>query len=441
MLILAGIVAYKLRFQEIITDIRPVTYDLDVLTLQTYLIWASGIALLFIGIFTYLGLYHIKSTNRISSTSHKVVTGISAGFAFIVLAAFLDQSLIAPRFFVIAGWFFSIIFVIAGRVIIRSIQKHLVAKYNYGVHKLVVIGPRSDLTKEFIKAINNHPSKGYKIINVQHDISIQDLKKIHQKAEIDEIILTNPSESYHGINKLLDFVEDQKISYKYIPNNFQAKISHIKMDTLLNFPVIEIQKTPLQGWHRIYKKMIDIIVGTISLILFAPIMIISALGVKLTTKGPVFADIPERAGRNGKPFKCLKFRSMYAGAHWDQKKIKSVRKGIFKAKADPRITKVGQILRKYSIDELPQLLNVLKGDMSLVGPRPHFLDEYKKKDKKVWRIKPGITGLPQISGRSDLSFEEEVKLDTYYIENWSLWLDAIIILKTLPLFFKRTQTE
>ena len=205
--------------------------------------------------------------------------------------------------------------------------------------------------------------------------------------------------------------------------------------------MVELKRTALDGWGRIVKRLVDIIGSVLGLILLSPFFLIMAIIIKSDSEGPVFYK-PKRISQN-KKFRLYKFRSMVKGAEAQKKKLlqHNERKDgpLFKMKDDPRITKVGKFIRKTRIDELPQLLNVLIGQISLVGPRPHQPDEiahYKKHHKKVLAIKSGMTGMAQVSGSSDLSFEDEVKLDTFYIENWSLFLDLKIFLKTLVVLWR-----
>jgi len=201
-----------------------------------------------------------------------------------------------------------------------------------------------------------------------------------------------------------------------------------------------------KGYYPL-KRLIDIFGSIFLLILFLPVSLLVALAIKLDSPGPVFADVPERLGKGKKKFKMYKFRSMIVNAHYllrQDPKFRQLyeeyKKGSYKLRNDPRVTRVGRFIRKHSLDEIPQLINVLKGEMSLVGPRAYYPDEYKEQLKKyphcrkyflkVFQVKPGITGLWQVSGRSEIDFEKRIKLDAYYVDNLSLWLDLMIILKT-----------
>ena len=195
------------------------------------------------------------------------------------------------------------------------------------------------------------------------------------------------------------------------------------------------------------KPIVDYIGAIFLVVLFLPLFVLTAIAIKLDSPGPVFADIPERVGKNKKPFKLFKFRSMIENAHQllrTDRKLKKLfeeyKKNSYKLTHDPRVTRVGKFIRKYSIDEVPQFLNVLKGEMSIVGPRAYYLDEFvdqqkkypqtKKVIKKVISVKPGITGIWQVSGRSEINFDKRVEMDAEYVDNISLWGDLIIILRT-----------
>ncbi|MCK9467729.1 MAG: sugar transferase [Candidatus Absconditabacterales bacterium] len=201
-------------------------------------------------------------------------------------------------------------------------------------------------------------------------------------------------------------------------------------------------------WYFVAKRTIDILGSIILLIIFSPVIIVSAIIIKSTSKGPIFADTPPRVGQNGKPFYAYKFRTMIVNAYellkTDPKFKKALKEqqeaGNYKIKDDPRITNVGRVLRRHSIDEVPQLVNVLRGEMSIVGPRPYYEEELalqqekypgtEKYVKQMLKVKPGITGYWQVTGRSEVDFEQRIKMDAYYAQKKSLFLDILILLKT-----------
>ena len=210
----------------------------------------------------------------------------------------------------------------------------------------------------------------------------------------------------------------------------------------------EIPQLPQESLYSSYiKRIVDIFLAIFLLILFSPIALIVAIAIKLNSKGPVLADTPERVGRRGKLFNFHKFRSMYANSHYIlrtdvkfKKLYAEYKKNSFKLTEDPRITSVGRVIRKYSLDELPQFINVIKGEMSVVGPRAYYPDELEEQQrkypqtrpmvKKVLSVRPGITGLWQISGRSEVNFDKRIAIDAYYVDHMSFLSDVIIILKT-----------
>ncbi len=200
---------------------------------------------------------------------------------------------------------------------------------------------------------------------------------------------------------------------------------------------MEFSRTPLDGWGRIIKHLTDLFGSIILIVLTSPLMILTAVLVKLTSRGPILFR-QERVGLE-RNFTFYKFRTMRTGSEKEHEKYIKKYGNMFKLSNDPRLTPVGSFLRKTSIDELPQFFNVLRGDMSLIGPRPPMPEEVKKYtnwQKRRLGIKPGITGLWQVSGRSEISFDEWVRLDAFYIENWSLWLDCQIFLKTIWVVIK-----
>jgi lipopolysaccharide/colanic/teichoic acid biosynthesis glycosyltransferase len=254
---------------------------------------------------------------------------------------------------------------------------------------------------------------------------------------------------------MFDFTDENHITFRYAADLLDAKVLKTEVIEIAGVPIVEIIKTPLEGWGRITKRIFDVIGSFLIIVLLSPILITTALLVKIDSKGPIFFykkdddSLLFRVGQGGRLFNYLKFRSMTPktdSLRYTELANKNIRTDgpMVKIKDDPRITRAGRFIRRWSIDELPELFLVFKGDMSLVGPRPHLPEEvakYEHHHKKVLTIKPGMTGMAQISGRSDLAFEEEVKLDTYYIENWSLLLDLSILLRTPTAIFKGRQTE
>ncbi len=453
MIVLAGVSAYYLRYANFVQSIRPVIFNLS---FGEYLKVLLFIAFLWIIIFAFAGLYVINGNRKFIKEVYRLVLACSTGLMLIVILIFIRRELFDSRFIVLAGWFLSIIYLSLSRGLVRYIQRQLF-RHGLGVHKVVVIG-NSKTTDNLIHEFSTNKSLGYEVVKRLKDFSIdtaQELEEFLKVKEVDEVIQTDPNLSKAEIMRLYDFADEHHITFKYAADLLGTKVLKTEVSEIAGIPVVEVKKTPLDGWGRIAKRIFDIIISLILIIIFSPILLITAILIKLDSRGPIFFSRCDdgsplyRVGQGGKLFHYFKFRSMIPGTHnmrYNELADKNIRNDgpVVKIKDDPRITRVGKFIRRWSIDELPELFLVLKGDMSLVGPRPHLPEEvakYEAHHKKVLTIKPGITGLAQISGRSDLSFEDEVRLDTYYIENWSLLLDLSILLRTPLAVIRSRQAE
>ncbi len=455
MLVLAAISAYYIRFQSFYTELSPVIYDLP---FRRYMEIILPVALGWLIIFALAGLYKIKSTRRIIDELAHVIFACSTGVMAIIIYIFLKRELFSSRFVVLAGWIVAIIFVFIGRIIIIYAQRAFL-KRGIGNRKVVLVG-NSKTGTIIKKELLNHPAFGYEIAGEFDRFDERALDKIVREKEVDEIIQTDQNMDKEEILNLLDFTSTRQISFKYTADLFGTKVIKSDISTIADIPVVEIKRTPLDGWGRIIKRIFDIIGAILAIIIFSPIMIATAIAIKIDSNGPILY-LDYRYGQKFKKFIFYKFRSMKAelcdgegpSATKDGNAMltelvnceKNTRCGpLHKIKDDPRITRVGKFIRKFSLDEFPGFFNVLKGDMSLIGPRPHMsleVAKYKKHHRKLFEVKPGVTGLSQISGRSDLDFEDEVRLETYYIENWSLKMDITILLKTPFAVLRKRRVE
>ncbi|MFH0819340.1 MAG: sugar transferase [Patescibacteria group bacterium] len=454
MLILASMSAYFLRFGDTFSEIRPVIYELP---FKDFFLVSLIASLALIIIFAWNGLYSITGTRRIVTELRRIFVACSTGVLIVIILTFFDRELFSSRFIILADWMLSIVYVSLARYFIIQLERYLFTR-GIGLHRIVVIG--DGRTARFLKStIRHNRSLGYVISEECETINgdiLDKLSKILKIKSIDEIILAQPNLSSEEKNQLVEFCDVNNISFKYAADMFDSKVANIEIRPLAGVPIVEIKRTPLDGWGKIIKRVIDIIFSILWLIFTGWLMLIIALAIKLDSPGAVIYK-NERVGYKGKKFKTLKFRSMRSdycvgeeygdvnkALEFEQQLIKekSIKSGpVYKIKDDPRVTRVGAFIRRTSLDEFLQVFNVLKGEMSWIGPRPHQpreVEKYEKQHLSVLSVKPGISGLAQISGRSDLEFNDEMKLDTYYIENWSLGLDLYIMFKTpLVLFNKR----
>jgi len=342
-------------------------------------------------------------------------------------------------------WISTVIIVTFLRWFYRGFLNTLLAG-GIGRRVVLLIGT-ADVAQQLYHAIHEDSTLGYQLVGcVQTDHSahsnmlivgyIADIESIINKVQPDQIIQADPDLSSDDVLSVIDAANDHHIDFTFAPNLFEVLATNVTVSNISGIPLLDLRRTPLDGWGKIVKRALDFVISLALLLLLLPLIGGIGLVIRLLDGGPVFFA-HERVS-SGTTFKMYKFRSMVKNAEVLEDMLRAEANErddgpLFKMKNDPRVTPFGRFLRKSRIDEIPQLFNVLTGDMSLVGPRPHLkkeVDQYQKHHRKVLAVKPGMTGIAQLSGSSDLHFEEEVRLDTYYVENWSLMRDIEILLKT-----------
>lgn len=451
MIIASGSVAYFLRYRvENFIPQYPVLFDLSYGEFLKNILMAIPVLLI---VFALYGLYKVKSTRGFREVSFKVTAAISTGLMLFVAVYFFNPEIFPSRLIVLMSWIFTIITVNFGRLVVLLVERAFL-KRGIGLHRLVlIVGWNKDfsLRNEIIK----RPELGYKIIETLDGNGeiIDQLEKIQKEGGIDEIIQANYDLDRSTNSRILRFTHDNGITFNYVPDILEAQRSNISISDISGIPVVELRNTPLDGWGRVVKRLLDITLSIFFIIILSPLIVVIFLMIKFSSPGKTLY-IQERFGQ-GKPFRFYKFRSMHqhlsvgdeyggesANNLRDQLWQSNARSGPFlKIKNDPRVTKIGKFLRRTKLDELPQLFNVLKGDMSMVGPRAHVIEEvklYRDRYRRQFTVKPGVTGLAQISqvNDPDLSFDEEIKLNTFYIENWSLGLDFQVFVRTAIVLLK-----
>jgi lipopolysaccharide/colanic/teichoic acid biosynthesis glycosyltransferase len=334
--------------------------------------------------------------------------------------------------------------------------QEILFKRGFGLHRLAVINGRGQESKVLSQVYldNKH---GYKIVSEMPfgPQALTELERLFSHGHIDEILQADPQASDDVNLKLVEFARSKGLQFSFVPNLFEVQRNIVETQTVDGVPVISLKNTPLDGWGKVIKRIFDILAASLCLLMTSPFFLLISIAVKLDSRGKIIYSAL-RGGMN-KDFKFYKFRTMfshlsvgdgYGGAEaekirqelWKQNSRGGESGPFLKIKNDPRVTRVGKFLRKTKLDEIPQFWNVLKGDMSMVGPRAHVLDEverYRNRYRRMFSIKPGVFGLSQISQVNwpDLPFEEEIRLNTFYIENWSLWLDIKILAKSFWLLF------
>lgn len=374
--------------------------------------------------------------------------GVFLAFILTIFLIFASKGYLYSRAVVILWFVFIYVFISLSHFIISRIESGYYIKGKY-LKNVAIIGVDKN-AYEIKRKLEKYPTQGMRFRgfictdkkrrrHVKNLLgNLNELGSIIRKYNLSEIIIAD--QKLDDETKFLIVKSGFKSNIKVliVSNIFELMMGSLSITEIYGIPTITLAKSPIRGINFLIKRLMDIVLSFLFIVLIFPFFIIIALAIVIDSKGPIFFK-QMRVTKHGKIFKCLKFRSMIVNAeelkgtiaHLDEKKDGP----IFKIKNDPRITRIGRFLRKYSLDELPQFINVLVGDMSIVGPRPPIpkeVEEYSQKQLERLKVKQGITGLWQVSGRSELSFQEMVNLDIFYIEHWTLWLDIKIILKTIP---------
>ena len=376
-------------------------------------------------IFFSLGLYSYPA----KYISFAVVKNIFWGTALWILGivavySLVFHELIFSRIMLIHSGIFTIIFT----VFFRFILQILFTKIFYTKRNAVVFGNISD--QKYIKNSLQHSE-----FNIEKSYNYSEKISEELLGNISDIFFFENSDTQKKLQRIREISAEKGKVLHVIPEYALKFWGHARLEIIRDIPMIISSPVAQNYWFFAFKRSFDVIISCILLVCFSPVFLLVAIAIKINSSGPVLY-ISERVGRNGKLFSIYKFRSM--GENADKQKAelleKSHRDGpLFKIKNDPRVTSVGKFLRKTSIDELPQFINVLQGRMSIIGPRPHLkieVDKYGKAERRILSVRPGISGLAQVSGRSNLSFEREIFLDIFYCENMSMMLDMKIFIKT-----------
>jgi exopolysaccharide biosynthesis polyprenyl glycosylphosphotransferase len=446
--VMAYILRVKLAFGISTQHIGPVNS-------KTYIGVFLAVLPFWILIFAVLGLYNGSIYEKRFTELGRLLLGSFIGMLFVIFWNFVASKPIFPaRLIPIYGFAFGFIFLVIFRNLARFIRGKLFG-YEVGLTRVLLVGNTS-MTRELLDWLADRKS-GYKVIGVvggKTAIGMHHYVPLYRTFE--EFLKGNQGE-LHGIvqtelyadeaknARILTYAQENHVGYRFVPGNTELFVGNIEVELFRSsIPVITVHQTALFGWGRVVKRFTDLVVGGFFLLLAAIPMFLIAASVKLTEPRAKVFYKPKRLGRYGNTSPIYKFRSMYQKysdmspeegfAKMGRPELaKEYRENGDQLARDPRVTPVGRFLRKTSLDELPQLINVVKGDLSLVGPRAldaFEMDQYSKKNL-ILAVKTGLTGLAQVSGRRDISFEERRKLDLYYVQNWSFWLDVTILIKTI----------
>jgi exopolysaccharide biosynthesis polyprenyl glycosylphosphotransferase len=416
----------------------------------TYMPFAGVLTALLLIAYKLEGVYDHRRGASWFDEFYSVVNGTTTGIIIMVVVTFFYRPLVYSRLLFIYTGALTVALLSFSRFVKSAVLRKL-RQRGIGVVRTLIVGA-GEVGRTIMRNIVAQPGLGYQVVGFvddnpekgQKDIgrfkglgSIDNLPRIVQEESIDEVIITLPWMYHRKIISIMTQCEREGVRARLVPDLLQMSLSRMDVDDLGGVPMIGIKEISITGWKSVTKRAIDFTVALVGLIVLSPLMLLIALVIKLDSPGPVlFRQI--RVGKGGRHFVLYKFRSMREGAEEEQQELTELDEAggpIFKIRHDPRCTRLGRFLRRTSLDEMPQLYNVLRGEMSLVGPRPPIpteVEHYEEWHKKRLEVSPGMTGLWQVSGRSELTFDEMVLLDIYYIENWSAALDTEIFMRTIP---------
>ena len=435
--------AYFLR------DVLPVNARGPLVPLSDYWPFLAVTLLLWIAGAWFFRVYESFRTRSVWPEIGRIAKALVAMALFQIAAIFflrLHED-VSRLFF---GTYFALAFVfLAGnRFVLRRVA-YSVRRSGHNLRIFAVVGS-GDLARDVVQTIEEHPEWGLQFAGHVLDAqgvgnprpelvlgTIAQLGQILDDNVIDEVIFAVPRERLAHVEGAFRLCQEQGANARFCLDLFDVNGAHVALGQMDGLPMLSFSSAPTDEVALLFKRAFDVVSSTVAVLLLSPAFIATAIAVKLDSPGPVFFR-QTRVGRNGRPFKMLKFRSMHVDAEARLESLRAQNEAtgpVFKMRNDPRVTRVGAFIRRTSLDELPQFLNVLTGEMSIVGPRPPVpaeVKQYQRWQRRRLSVKPGITCTWQVSGRSNISFDQWMKLDLEYIDTWSLWQDIQICCRTVP---------
>lgn len=430
--LLAACFAYFTRFGELSFEVEP-----------RYVYASCAGALLVLVCFSELGVYRSWRYGQRTAMYARLLLGWVLTLLVLTMLSFLSKTSHGYSRLWFAYWSaYGFFVMIVCRLLLGTALGHL-RRSGRGMRQVVLIGPMNE-NLSIKNRLDQAPVVGYRAVAVsdpnkeamedsENMLPYRDLKLWLQSNLVNEVWLTFPMRDEQKIRESMEMMSDLAVNIRWVPDFFAHRLVNHGVTEMAGLAVVDLSVTPIVGINRLVKEVEDRVISSLALLFLSPVMIALAIGVKLSSPGPVFYR-QERVGWNGRPFEMIKFRSM---------PVNTEQAGVKWGNADKKtVTKFGKFIRKTSLDELPQFINVLKGDMSIVGPRPErtvFVDQFKETIPNYMQkhmVKAGITGWAQVNGlRGDTDLNKRVEYDLHYIEHWSVWFDLRIILQTALLMF------
>jgi exopolysaccharide biosynthesis polyprenyl glycosylphosphotransferase len=436
-ILLSFTLAYFLRFGRPLSGLFPVMKGVP--SFGLYFLTAVFLGILWPLIFRTFGLYRVRRSPALGQEISLVLLAVTSGMILSLALSFFVRDLSYSRLVIGVAWVLSMLFVILGRRLVRNFVGVLWRGASFGV---AVVGA-TEAGLRLAARLRESPPPGFKLAgmilddestHVAGDLpvlgSLKDIDEIVSKNDVQTLWFSLPLSKHSAIPLMMEKTSQRDLDFEFVPDLVELMSRRSRVTEIDGIPLLSLKEFPLVGWNVVLKRTFDVVISLVSLILLIPVFLVVSILIKLDSKGPVFYQ-QERMGRDGRLFQIHKFRSMIVGAEDETGPV-------WVAKDDVRRTRLGRFLRRSSVDELPQLLNVLKGEMSLVGPRPerpYFVQEFSAKLPDYFqrhRVKSGITGWAQVNGlRGDTPPKERTDYDLFYIENWSLWFDLKILAMTV----------
>jgi len=403
--------------------------------------------------FAMRGLYRLPRTAGVLDHASIITGSTTTGIAILIVVVFLYQpSEFYSRLIFAFAWGTIVILLVGWRALLIGIRRWRWVR-GIGRERVLVVG-NTGLGREVMESLVAQPDLGYAMVGYLDDREavaganqrtvhfrrlgrISDLEVCLRGGDIDLVIIALPFWEHHRLPDIVMACRIASVEFRVVPDLYELSFDRIDIGNLSGIPLIGLKEVSLRGWNLVVKRAMDLALVALAAPLVVPIALALAAVIRLDSPGPaIFRQ--RRIGRDGQPFVCYKFRTMVVDAEARKAELKALNEAdgpLFKIRDDPRMTRIGRLLRRYSLDELPQLWNILRGEMSWVGPRPATGEEVAQYENWHYRrltVVPGLTGLSQVLGRSDISFDEMVRLDIFYTENWSPGMDVRILLQTVP---------
>jgi exopolysaccharide biosynthesis polyprenyl glycosylphosphotransferase len=447
LILIAFGVAYYIRYElQWFRTVDPVSR----VGFAAYIPFAFAMMVILPISFRFSGVYPYRRGRSLIEETYTIATATAVGVMAMIITILFFRPLLYSRLIFFYTALLVTFFLGIGRFSLQLALDHL-RTYGVGVRRAILVGAgdvgrmvmrtmvaRPDYGFQLIGFLDDNPAKGLTNIGPYRALGpVDNLGQVLEDEPVDVVIICLPWQSHRMIQRLLRTCESSAVRAQVVPDLFQLTKNQVVVEELNGIPLISTRDVSIQGWNFVVKRASDLVISVVGGILALPLCGLIAIAIKLDSPGPVIYK-QTRIGRNGVPFECYKFRSMVEGAadmRQDLGGINEASGPLFKVRNDPRRTRVGRWIRRFSLDELPQIINVLRGEMSWVGPRPNLpeeVEQYQEWHRRRLSVSPGITGLWQVSGRSDLTFDEMVLLDIYYVENWNLAMDLSILLRSFP---------